>query len=405
MMRALPPTPSRRPAGSLPLAALAFTLSLVPATFADSHEAKGLDVLRRADAALRTARGLRYDFEYLGTGANRSRITGTATLVRLAVDRSAYRAEIAFALPPPGFAAHPRAFALASDGEAVWRRDDESRRLEHASLASMGSYLTRAIGFALLPQWHREAPLGIEMEGSETVRYAGRTRLDGVDCDVVFVGFDADTGLGDQFFTIGRADGLPRRVTMVAPAAGADLPTWHFELRLSDVRIVDTQASDMTLIAPAGHQTIEVDRRRIEAGAPAPTWELATPSGTSVSLTDLHGRVVLLDFWASWCPICTDLLPTTEAIHNDYAAADVAVYAVHIWDAAPPQPVLRARGVDLPILIEGDAVADLYKVGATPTTLIIGRDGRIVHREVGGDAARADRLRAMIERALAAGDG
>lgn len=388
------------------LAVLVFVaqaFAFVPQAFAEDLEPEGLEVLRRADAAVRAASAVRYDFEYLGTGVNRSRVAGMATLMRLESGRLAYRAEIGFALPPPGFEAHPRHFALASDGDLVWRRDDSARQLERASLSAKGGYLTRAFGFALLPQWQREEPFGVEMNDSEVVRHAGRTTLDGMECDVVFVGFSSDSGLGDQYFFIGREDGLPRRVMVVAPANSPGQPTWHFELRMSNLQRVDAAPRSVSLAAPDGYREIDVDRRAVEPGATAPSWRLAAADGATVDVEELRGMVVVLDFWASWCPFCIALLPATEELRADYAAADVAVYTVHIWDVAEPEPVLRARGIDLPILVNGDSVADLYKVGSTPTALVIGRDGRIVHRETGNTEDRDARLRAAIERALAGG--
>lgn len=397
------------PGANLLLAMLGFVIGFgggaTPLAGSENKEPKALAVLERADAAIRQAGGIAYAFEYLGTGANLGRVTGTAAVRRIENSRRlAFRAELDLAESPPGFDAHPRRAVIASDGHRVWRRDDIARRLERASLDEGGSYLTRAFGIVLLPQWPRDAPFGLEIDDSEIARHAGVTVLDGVECDVIFLRFSAASGLGDQWFSIGREDALPRRVTMVTPGLDADTPTWHFELRLWDVRTGEIDVGTLAPNLPEGYQMVDADRRSVTPGAASPDWRLETPEGTSVSSTDLRGKVVLLDFWASWCPFCTALLPGAAAIRNDYADREVAVYAVNIWDRGSPIETFRERGIDLPILIEGDAVADLYKIGSTPNAVVVGRDGRIVHREHGTTPERDARLRAAIDEALATGD-
>jgi peroxiredoxin len=138
-----------------------------------------------------------------------------------------------------------------------------------------------------------------------------------------------------------------------------------------------------------------------DQGKPAPAFSLKTFDGKTVSLADYRGRVVLLDFWATFCPPCVQALPELQALHAKNASRGFAVVGVTVDDRAAlvKKATTRAK-VAYPILQATPEVWNAYKVNALPSLILVGRDGNIIKR-YGGEADKTAML-ADIERALAA---
>lgn len=138
-----------------------------------------------------------------------------------------------------------------------------------------------------------------------------------------------------------------------------------------------------------------------DAGKPAPAFALKTFDGKAVSLADFRGQVVLLDFWATFCPPCVQALPELQALHAKNASRGFAVVGVTVDDRAPlVQKATRRARVAYPILKATPEVWNAYKVNALPSLILVGRDGNIIKR-YGGEADKTAML-ADIEQALRA---
>jgi len=136
-----------------------------------------------------------------------------------------------------------------------------------------------------------------------------------------------------------------------------------------------------------------------DEGKVAPGFTLTTFAGDPVSLADLRGKVVLLDFWATYCAPCIAALPELQALHSKYAGRGLAVVGLTVDDR--PALVKKALGqsnVTYPVLRSTADVWNAYKVVALPALVLVGRDGRIIKR-FGGEADRQAML-AAIEQAL-----
>lgn len=120
---------------------------------------------------------------------------------------------------------------------------------------------------------------------------------------------------------------------------------------------------------------------------PAPDFTLTAADGTSLRLSDLRGKVVLLNFWATWCPPCEAELPDLNALHRDYAEAQgFTVVGIDMEEApADVRAFAEARGLTYPLLLDTDGVVtnDRYGVRSLPTSMIIDRDGVIRDTWVG----------------------
>lgn len=136
-----------------------------------------------------------------------------------------------------------------------------------------------------------------------------------------------------------------------------------------------------------------------DAGQPAPAFRLKTFDGKTVALSDFRGHVVLLDFWATFCPPCLQALPRLQALHARHAGRGFAVIGVTVDDRATlVQKATRRAQVGYPILRATPEVWNAYKVNALPALILIGRDGKIIKR-YGSEADQAPML-ADIESAL-----
>jgi thiol-disulfide isomerase/thioredoxin len=132
------------------------------------------------------------------------------------------------------------------------------------------------------------------------------------------------------------------------------------------------------------------------AGKAAPDITLHDLDGREVNLRDLRGKVVLLDFWATWCGYCRQALPTIELLHRSLQAKGLVVYGVD--DEAPEiaSAYLQKFGYTLPSLVDSaSTAARAFFVNALPTTVLIDRDGKVRFYEAGAEAeAIRDAIRA-----------
>jgi len=121
-------------------------------------------------------------------------------------------------------------------------------------------------------------------------------------------------------------------------------------------------------------------------GKQAPPFELPLLDGGDLNLSGHLGKdVIVLDFWAVWCPPCRKGLPVIAEIAETYADRGVAVYAVNLGDDPKQiQAFLRESGISVPVALDmlGHA-SELYQVQSIPQTVIIGRDGDVEQVHVG----------------------
>ncbi len=127
------------------------------------------------------------------------------------------------------------------------------------------------------------------------------------------------------------------------------------------------------------------ERNASLVGQLAADFTLKTLDGSSVHLSSLRGKIVLLDFWATWCLPCRRELPAVEAISRKYKDRNVLVFGVNDEDTATAKRFLEKYHPDLATLHDGDKkVHKLYGCYAIPTVLVIDPEGKIAAQFVGG---------------------
>lgn len=135
-------------------------------------------------------------------------------------------------------------------------------------------------------------------------------------------------------------------------------------------------------------------------GEQAPDWVLDRYDGGKQALADLKGKVVVLDFWATWCLPCIKGIASMERIHQKYKKQQVAVLGVTYQEKRDPMVMLAKKGGTYPQL-NGDALADSYnlKQSGLPIVYIIDKEGRLVDF-IMGKTEIDKRLESIIEKAL-----
>src|SRR5215475_3616522 len=121
-------------------------------------------------------------------------------------------------------------------------------------------------------------------------------------------------------------------------------------------------------------------------GTPAPNFTLPTLDGKNLSLSDLHGKAVIVNFWATWCGPCKIETPWLVELQNQYGAQGLQVIGVAMDDSGKDEIEKFAKdmGMNYPVLIGKESVGDAYGgVPALPESFFIGRDGKIVDRIIG----------------------
>jgi thiol-disulfide isomerase/thioredoxin len=135
------------------------------------------------------------------------------------------------------------------------------------------------------------------------------------------------------------------------------------------------------------HQARRTAGGRPIAGAKiAPDFTLESLDGTNVKLSDLRGKAVLLNFWATWCGPCKIEMPWFVELQNEYGSQGLQIVGVAMDDSGKDEIAKFAKemGVNYPVLLGKEAVGDEYGgVPALPESFFISRDGKIVDKIIG----------------------
>lgn len=141
---------------------------------------------------------------------------------------------------------------------------------------------------------------------------------------------------------------------------------------------------------------------RVANPSEAPDFSLEALDGKSMRLSDLRGKAVLLNFWATWCGPCKIETPWLVDLQNQYGHDGLQVVGVEMGDDGKDEitKFVKDMGVNYPILIGKEAVGDAYGgVPALPETFFIGRDGKVVDKIIGlkGKAEIEDSIKKALD--------
>ena len=286
------------------------------------------------------------------------------------------------------------------------------------------------------PRWIMEQKMGGEEEDAPkpvSFTLEPEETVDGTPCDVVRVVRqmtlepqpDGDAEEGEklvsktvrftQTIAFARSDNMPRRLTEsnnMSEMGGPPPSTTTY----SNVKINSTiDPALFTQKMPEGFAKVDAPKEEEEEGsqrAPAlafkvgdkaPAFKLTSLAGPEVTLDSLKGKVVLLDFWATWCGPCKQIMPVIQKLSEEFKDKGVAVFGVNTWEKkdGAAKSYMESKKYTYGCLLAGEDLAKTYGITGIPTLIIINKDGTIAKAEVGaGGNVEAD-LRAAITAALA----
>lgn len=138
----------------------------------------------------------------------------------------------------------------------------------------------------------------------------------------------------------------------------------------------------------------------------APDFTLDTLTGDQIQLSGLRGKIVVVNFWTTWCPPCRAETPALEMAYKTYKDADVVVLGVNLTDQdslKDVQSFVQEFGLTYPILLDHDgAISLLYQLNGLPTTFFMNRQGVIRTVIVGGPMSETF-IRSKVETLLKEG--
>ena len=144
----------------------------------------------------------------------------------------------------------------------------------------------------------------------------------------------------------------------------------------------------------------------VRVGAEAPAYAAETLDGERMAISQLRGRPVLLNVWATWCHPCRQEIPALEQLHRTYAPRGLHVVGVSIDQGDQQQGIrefLQEYGASYPIWLDPDGeIQTAYSTMGVPNTFLIGPDGTVLWKHVGPVTADNAELVRLIEKSLPA---
>lgn len=216
----------------------------------------------------------------------------------------------------------------------------------------------------------------------------------------------------------GAEDMLLRKVNMAYKGEGAEgLPEMKLSAELTDLKAnAGLKDEDFALKAPEGYTSEAgtpsnmglpdpsgaAPELKAEVGKPALAFSLKDPKGNEVTLASLKGRVVLLDFWATWCGPCKAAMPSIQKLHERFSDKPVTIIGVNCWENKDEAAIkyMESKNYTYTLLLKGDDLAKEYGISGIPTLILIGKDGNVLHTGVGFGPDEEEVLAKAIEAEL-----
>lgn len=167
-------------------------------------------------------------------------------------------------------------------------------------------------------------------------------------------------------------------------------------------------AAEMALHIPAGVQEVTITGKEAKTdgllpkGSQVQNWELKTASGVK-RMSDYKGKIVLFDFWGTWCGPCIRMMPKLQALHEKYKDKGLHVVGVSVQEPASADPAAFAKnkGISYEILAGGDPLLQYFgAIPAFPALYLLNGQGKVIHAEWGARDEAGDDLEKMIRQFL-----
>jgi peroxiredoxin len=178
------------------------------------------------------------------------------------------------------------------------------------------------------------------------------------------------------------------------PATEEGKPNGAFVTLAQLVRYEHVQVSSDNPQFAAAMSKLEAD----DLSRQSANFTLTDLTGKSWTLRDLRGKVVLVNFWATWCPPCRKEMPDLEALHQRFGPRGLVILAISDEDAGKVKPFIAEHQISYPILLDpGRKVNETFRVEGIPKTFVYDRDGKLVAQAI--DMRTGKQFLAMLAQA------
>ncbi|CAN5646531.1 hypothetical protein BH24ACI3_BH24ACI3_00320 [soil metagenome] len=395
------PTPTKTP--SVPLVG--------PGVGAYTEDPK--KILAEAAKSVTRRQTFRYQAAYRSMGSMTTRspvVEGTVEISRLE-GKNPLRAKLAAkGIYWPAGSGDAAPFYTTFDGLTVRRLRSKEKSVTVKKLSAEDprernlGYVTSMFGGGpyqlLMIELLSDSPFADELS-APVIEYEGRTTVGGVLCHLIYIEKPPDSlgRIPRERWLIGVGDNLPRGYeTLLSDNDGR---FGAFVLTLSHLQSdVTLPPSAFSLSVPKGYASRELEVaaqvQLLKVGEAAPEWRMVDANGAEHVLSAKRGNIVVIDFWATWCGPCIRAMPELQKIHDRFKAQGVEVYGVNVWEESNAIEFMKRSGYTYGLLLNGEAVANAYRVSSLPTLYVIGRDGKIIRQTKGVD----DTLEKFLESKL-----
>lgn len=322
----------------------------------DAASAEAMVVLRRTAERYRTLPAAYFEASSIvrhKSGTVETRDMGSSKTYYLPPDKE--RAEVEGGSEP---------FVLLADGKSVWQ-----------IYPAANEYLVHPEGKNLL-EFSFLAQFAILDQTRGVPRIIGHEQFEGSACTVVKVSVE---GKPATTYWIDDRSSIVRKFTRDQG------DTFHSEVIFQVARLGETLNPELFVYDPnkahsKDRQTLSQKAPETWVGKPAPDFTLPDLEGRQVRLGDLRGKVVLLDFWGTWCGFCREALPDIEMLHRGLKDKGVVVLGVDSEASQLARRYVAKNGYTFSTLVDGkESVARQFHVHSWPTTILIDRDGKVTY--------------------------
>ena len=133
-------------------------------------------------------------------------------------------------------------------------------------------------------------------------------------------------------------------------------------------------------------QTEQAVKQQFVSMGIAPDFELPKLDGSPVKLSDMKGKIVIIDFWATWCPPCRQMIPELKKVYNEYNNKGVEILAISLDEGGTQavQSFVESANINYTVLLGSRDVSKKFgQVNAIPTSFIVDREGNIRDKHIG----------------------
>lgn len=321
-----------------------------------------------------------------------------------------------YAAGKSSFNGQEKEFEYAYDGRVfrhLNKAANEVNVMKDPTPDGVGQFLAHlGLGIYSFVEFTSATPLDEFMETPGELVYAGVADVDGIACHVIKKTLvrKVETGRGaleiSQSTTvyIGEKDLLPRRYLHEINTGNRTTRSQQTAFKLR----VNAPFDETAFWIQPGADYVEklmsesdvVSEGLLLSGSTAPEWKVSDSAGQMHELADYKGRIIVLDFWATWCSPCLKAMPYIQKLHENFAKRGVVVLGMATQDDAKlAAAYMKQKGYTYPLLLNGESLKQ-YNPTRLPTLYIIGPDSKVVYGETGNRTDGYEKLAGILERQL-----